>query len=134
MKKVTVLSSCLIIFIGFFNALIANPVKYTGSEKEKKGKNLVLIASDHEYRAEETIPALARILGVFFHLAAVVAEVRLHLPHPFRKLFRLVFVGVEGPPFSKGMSGLLTLQLNEEHINRHGTDLIRQMARQKVKI
>ena len=64
MKKVTVLSSCLIIFIGFFNALIANPVKYTGSEKEKKGKNLVLIASDHEYRAEETIPALARILAV----------------------------------------------------------------------
>ncbi len=64
MKKVTVLSSCLIIFIGFFNALIANPVKYKGSVKEKKGKNLVLIASDHEYRAEETIPALARILAV----------------------------------------------------------------------
>ena len=64
MKKVTVLSSCLIIFIGFFNALIANPVSYTGSVKEKKGKNLVLIASDHEYRAEETIPALARILAV----------------------------------------------------------------------
>ena len=64
MKKVTVLSSCLIIFIGFFNALIASPVKYTGSEKEKKGKSLVLIASDHEYRAEETIPALARILAV----------------------------------------------------------------------
>ena len=64
MKKVNILSSCLIIFIGFFNALIANPVKYTGSVKEKKGKNLVLIASDHEYRAEETIPALARILAV----------------------------------------------------------------------
>ena len=32
--------------------------------KREKNKHLVLIASDHEYRAEETIPALARILAV----------------------------------------------------------------------
>ena len=64
MKKIKILSSCLIILIGLLNALSGNPLKYSASEKEKLGKHLVLIASDHEYRAEETIPALARILAV----------------------------------------------------------------------
>ena len=40
----------------------ANPLIYSAAEPAK-GKKLVLIASDHEYRAEETIPALARILA-----------------------------------------------------------------------
>ena len=64
MKKITVLSSFILMMLGCINILFANPVKYAGSEKEKKNKHLVLIASDHEYRAEETIPALARILAV----------------------------------------------------------------------
>ena len=64
MKKIKILSSCLIILIGLLNALSGNPLKYSASGKEKLGKHLVLIASDHEYRAEETIPALARILAV----------------------------------------------------------------------
>ena len=42
----------------------ANKVFYKGSNGVGKGKHLVLVASDHEYRAEETIPALARILSV----------------------------------------------------------------------
>ncbi|MEK9770668.1 MAG: ThuA domain-containing protein, partial [Betaproteobacteria bacterium] len=42
----------------------ADRVFYKGSEGPGKGKHLVLVASDHEYRAEETIPALARILSV----------------------------------------------------------------------
>jgi len=42
--------------------LQANPVHYPAGENAR-GKKLVLIASDHEYRAEETIPALARILA-----------------------------------------------------------------------
>lgn len=46
------------------SALIANPVFYP-AQGSSIGKHLVLIASDHEYRAEETIPALARILS--FH-------------------------------------------------------------------
>ena len=41
---------------------LANPVIYQGGENSK-GKKIVLLASDHEYRAEETIPALARILA-----------------------------------------------------------------------
>ena len=40
----------------------ANPIVYPAGSPAK-GKKLVLIASDHEYRAEETIPALARILA-----------------------------------------------------------------------
>jgi hypothetical protein len=42
--------------------LFANPLVYPASSPAN-GKKLVLIASDHEYRAEETIPALARILA-----------------------------------------------------------------------
>ncbi len=44
------------------SSALANPVKYPAG-KPAKGKKLVLIASDHEYRSEETIPALARILA-----------------------------------------------------------------------
>lgn len=38
-------------------------ITYEGGEGPGKGKHLVFIASDHEYRAEETCPALARILS-----------------------------------------------------------------------
>lgn len=36
---------------------------YNGDAGPGKGKNIVLIASDHEYRSEESLPALARILA-----------------------------------------------------------------------
>ena len=42
----------------------ANPVVYEGTSGIGKGKHLVFIASDHEYRSEETLPALARILAL----------------------------------------------------------------------
>ena len=38
-------------------------IVYEGTEGAGKGKHLVFIASDHEYRAEQTCPALARILA-----------------------------------------------------------------------
>jgi putative membrane-bound dehydrogenase-like protein len=41
----------------------ANPLIYK-AKAPAKGKKLVFVASDHEYRAEETLPALARILAV----------------------------------------------------------------------
>lgn len=46
-------------------AVIANaaPVVYEGDAGSGKGKHIVFIASDHEYRSEETLPALARILA-----------------------------------------------------------------------
>jgi hypothetical protein len=36
---------------------------YRGNEGPGLGKNIVFIASDHEYRSEESLPALARILA-----------------------------------------------------------------------
>ncbi|GAB2769197.1 hypothetical protein GCM10027275_09890 [Rhabdobacter roseus] len=38
-------------------------VVYQGSKGPGKGKHIVFIASDHEYRSEESLPALARILA-----------------------------------------------------------------------
>jgi len=40
-----------------------NPLGYEGDAGIGRGKQIVLIASDHEYRSEETLPALARILA-----------------------------------------------------------------------
>tara|TARA_B110000305_G_C19462495_1_gene655520 strand:- start:2494 stop:3582 length:1089 start_codon:yes stop_codon:yes gene_type:complete len=50
------------LLLGFPVMAHANPLVYSAAEPAN-GKKLVLIASDHEYRAEETIPALARILA-----------------------------------------------------------------------
>ena len=44
-------------------AQAAAPLVYQGDVGLGKGKHLVFIASDHEYRSEETLPALARILA-----------------------------------------------------------------------
>ncbi len=38
-------------------------ITYEGTSGPEKGKHIVFVASDHEYRAEETCPALARILA-----------------------------------------------------------------------
>lgn len=43
--------------------LAANPLIYEGTEGPGKGKHIVFLAGDHEYRSEETLPALARILA-----------------------------------------------------------------------
>lgn len=39
------------------------PLTYEGTEGALKGKHIVFIASDHEYKSEEALPALARILA-----------------------------------------------------------------------
>lgn len=41
----------------------AGPIVYEGETGLGKGKHIVFIASDHEYRSEETLPAMARILA-----------------------------------------------------------------------
>ncbi len=61
------------IYVSFALALTAssftlaedNPhlVVYEGDSGPGKGKHIVLIAGDHEYRGEETLPALGRILA-----------------------------------------------------------------------
>ncbi len=40
-----------------------NGVTWVGEEGPAKGKNIVFIAGDHEYRGEETLPAIARIMA-----------------------------------------------------------------------
>lgn len=46
-------------------AMAQNPhlVVYRGEQGPGAGKHIVLLAGDHEYRGEETLPALARILA-----------------------------------------------------------------------
>ncbi len=42
---------------------LAEPLVYQGTEGIGKGKHIVFIANDHEYRSEQSCPALARILA-----------------------------------------------------------------------
>ena len=51
------------LFLFMCSLSAAAPLHYP-ARGETRSRHLVLIASDHEYRAEETIPALARILSV----------------------------------------------------------------------
>lgn len=43
--------------------IAANPLVYEGESGPGAGKHIVFLAGDHEYRSEETLPALARILA-----------------------------------------------------------------------
>lgn len=54
---------CPLIFLALTAVLSAGPLVYEGENGPGIGKHLVFIASDHEYRSEETLPALARILA-----------------------------------------------------------------------
>ena len=42
---------------------LAAPLTYEGSEGPGKGKHIVFLANDHEYRSEETSPLIAKILA-----------------------------------------------------------------------
>lgn len=57
MKPITRLLACL---LGMSHTH-AMPITYRGAEPN--GKHIVFLASDHEYRAEECCPAIARILS-----------------------------------------------------------------------
>lgn len=45
------------------SAFAANPLVYEGTAGPGKGKHIVFLAGDHEYRSEQTLPALARMLA-----------------------------------------------------------------------
>jgi len=51
--------------IALASATIANaaPLVFQGTDGPGKGKHIVFLAGDHEYRSEESLPALARILA-----------------------------------------------------------------------
>ena len=62
MKMIRLLLILATLF-GFALPLISKPLVYEGGEGIGKGKHIVFIANDHEYRSEETCPALAKILA-----------------------------------------------------------------------
>ena len=47
----------------FANPVLAQAVVYKGTRGPGVGKHIVFLAGDHEYRSEESLPALARILA-----------------------------------------------------------------------
>lgn len=57
------LITALGIFMTFTHAKGADRVVYEGDSGPGKGKHILFIASDHEYRGEETCPAIARIMA-----------------------------------------------------------------------
>lgn len=57
MKFITLVSSVV------FACLAQAQLVYPGGEGMGKGKHIVFLASDHEYRSEETCPMLARLLS-----------------------------------------------------------------------
>ena len=63
MNKLLLFSLSLLTSLQFGFTALANPLVYQGKSGPGKGKHIVFIASDHEYRGEETCPALARILA-----------------------------------------------------------------------
>ena len=57
MKRILFLLLTLAAFAG------AAPLVFQGTDGPGKGKHIVFMAGDHEYRSEESLPALARILA-----------------------------------------------------------------------
>lgn len=55
--------SFLLILTTASSRAAAEPLTYLGEQGLGTGKHIVFLAGDHEYRSEETLPALARILA-----------------------------------------------------------------------
>ncbi|MBK1834988.1 hypothetical protein [Roseibacillus ishigakijimensis] len=55
----------MLLFLALFcqTLLASTAITYEGGDGPGAGKHIVFLASDHEYRSEETCPALARILA-----------------------------------------------------------------------
>ncbi len=64
-RYVPILFACLGCLVIPAPAAAQNPhlVVYEGEQGPGRGKHIVFLAGDHEYRSEETLPALARILA-----------------------------------------------------------------------
>lgn len=68
--RFSVLSSILAVLPGLFSLVIAHPVPmsdrwltFDGADGPGKGRHVVLIAADQEYRSEQAMPMLARVLA-----------------------------------------------------------------------
>lgn len=63
MLKFTLSLSFVFVFAASAAAQNSNLIVYQGDKGPGHGKHIVFLAGDHEYRSEETLPALARILA-----------------------------------------------------------------------
>ena len=63
MKLKTLATIALLACATIVPSFAAEPLVYEGTEGPGKGKHIVFLAGDHEYRSEETLPALARLLA-----------------------------------------------------------------------
>lgn len=65
MLKLTGIAFALTIIVSQVGSAADNPhrVVFEGESGPGKGKHIVFVAGDHEYRGEETLPALARIMA-----------------------------------------------------------------------
>ncbi len=73
MFNIRLLSFIVSLFaFSWVRALDSTAVVYPGGEGIGAGKHIVFLASDHEYRAEEVCPALARILAKRFGFTCTV--------------------------------------------------------------
>jgi hypothetical protein len=65
MNKLRLILACAALLALSMPAAAQNPhlVTYEGDRGPGHGRHIVLLAGDHEYRSEETLPALARILA-----------------------------------------------------------------------
>ena len=58
-----IVSLCILCLISLNVFADDHSVVFKGGDGVGKGKHIVFIASDHEYRSEEGLPALARIMA-----------------------------------------------------------------------
>ncbi|MDR3402577.1 MAG: ThuA domain-containing protein [Chthoniobacter sp.] len=63
MKRLILSSLSAFIGLAAMSSVKAAPLTYEGTDGPAKGKQVVFIASDHEYKSEESLPELARILA-----------------------------------------------------------------------
>ncbi|OYW77148.1 MAG: cytochrome C precursor [Verrucomicrobia bacterium 12-59-8] len=59
----TNLAAILLTLFSLVTFASAAPLVYEGTEGPGKGKHIVFLAGDHEYRSEESMPAIARLLA-----------------------------------------------------------------------
>ena len=63
MKHLVLFGICSLAILIATPRTVAAPLVYEGAAGPAKGKQIVLIASDHEYKSEETLPMLGRMLA-----------------------------------------------------------------------
>ncbi|XOV73327.1 MAG: hypothetical protein ACFHW5_09150 [Verrucomicrobiota bacterium] len=79
-RCVPVLAVCAVLLKGAFSMQAEPWVVYEGDSGPGKGKHILFIASDHEYRGEESCPAIARILAKRYGFKNGVKRVKPNLP------------------------------------------------------